>query len=516
MASTARNAFGRRGLRAVGLAVACAAGLVVAAPASALEIVAAEPRWDRGDVATGSLLRVTVSPNGDGLHDVATVGVVGTPGAAVRLADARGAVVATGTLDGTGAATLAWIPSAGTGWAVLRACEDGGACSPQRVHVQRRTVAVALLTPSGAAPGAVVPVAVSAERPVRLWFEDLSLADPQPVAERTVAPGDVALTVPPLRAGLWALVVATAADERAIAPLVVEAPHTGTAAAPATLVVVPTLTIRAYDRGDADRDGRGDSWYLGERADGVPIVGQVTADPRGAPWRAADRLLAGLRFLRSVGVPFDVVSDVDLPRLGAGGLDAYRVVAFVGHEEYYTLPMWRTTLGYRNRGGRLWFMQANSFYTRVGIADGRMRIVDFAHRTPARSDYMLAGAGYVGCCWSPARPVYRVAAGAPQRVPWLFAGTGLGARDVFGYALGEADAISRRLSPRGTVVIAAARLPSGARSHVTYYEGPHGSEVLDLGTVAALEQLESPRVPLAVKATYRRMMLNVWRRLRRP
>ena len=468
------------------------------------------------------MVRVTASPNGDGVNDHVAIGLRGTPNATVRLVDvASRIVVATAALDGDGSGEAIYAPDAARGsWQLLRACEDGGACAGPTIHVALRSVRIAVLTLRGVHPGDRLRIAVRADGPVRVSFEEYGVERPRAVAPQDVDPGVSTVDVPDVRSGVWLVVAVTARGERAVAPIVVRA---AAGAAPAVaLVVVPTLTMRAYDRGDWDRDGRIDTWYAGRRADGVPALAPFEPKADGQPWHGARRMLAGLRFLRSSGAPIDVVSDLDLPELGPAGVRAYRVIAFPGHEEYYTDAMYRVVERYRDDGGRLWFMQANSFYTEVAIRRGRMRITGFAVRTPTRSDYALAGGGYVACCWAPARPAFRLTRAAREKVPWLLAGTSLRPGDVFGYALGEADAVHRRLSPPETVRIATASLPAGpnsrrgARADVSYYAGPNGSEVLDLGTVAAFEQLLSPVVPSAVKRVYSRMMGNAWRHLLRP
>ena len=499
------------------LAALCIGGVQQAAAEGAppLAVTGVSPRPDAGDTRTAGLFRATVSPNADGVNDALSVAVAGPAGAAIALVDAsKGGIVARGTLDGAGSGQVAYTPGYDAGSILLRACIAGTTtCAADAVQVDVRSVTVAVQSLAGVRPGGRASLRIDADGPVRLGLRDLALPHAPTILERTVAPGSYDLEVPRLRPGLWG-VVATAPDGRtSTAPLVVR-PAAGRPAT-AALVVIPTLTLRAYDTSDNDRDGSADTWYAGKRPDGIQVAGGFAATADGQPWHGARRLLAALRFLRSTHVAFDVVADADLAARSTR-LDRYRALVFAGHEEYYTLGMWQAVLRYRNGGGRLWFMQANSFYTRVAVDGGRMRVRDFAHRTPSRSDYMIAGGGYTACCWAPAMPRFVLARGVRERLPWLFRGVRLRAGGTFGYAPGEADAVNKRLSPHSTIVIAEARLPGGRPAHVSYYTGPKGSEVLDLGTVAALEQLELDQVPAVVKQRYRRMMVNAWNRFRRP
>ena len=491
--------------------------LAVPSFASALKISAVQPQADLSDLADASYQRATVSSNGDGVNDVLRVTVQGTPNTRIVLkgVGTHSTIYASAVTDGSGAASLSYTPksSPATSWQVLRVCELSGNCTSQRIHLALRSLSVAVDTLSGVRPGDSVDVVVSADAPVHLALVDL--ADPASIPQPfgIVQPGRTRFVVPAIRSSLWG-VRATAADGTIrIAPLIVE-PVSFSATGPA-VAVVPMLTMRAYNAADNDRDGRPDTWYVGPRPTGTPISGPLDPAADGT-WRRSDRLLAALRFLRRGGHDVQVISDYDLPAVIGRPARAFRTLAFLGHEEYYTLPMWSAVMRYRNAGGRLFFMQANSFYTRVVISGGRMRIRDFAMRQPSRSDFGLAGGGYATCCWSHAlHPVHRVMPGAVAALPWLFAGTGLQAGDVLGYILGEADRSDARLSPRGLITIASGSI-GNAHSDVVYYRRPDGAEVLDLGTVMALGQLEDPSVPQSVKRPYARFVENAWRHLTRP
>ncbi|HTW99102.1 MAG TPA: N,N-dimethylformamidase beta subunit family domain-containing protein [Acidimicrobiales bacterium] len=69
-----------------------------------------------------------------------------------------------------------------------------------------------------------------------------------------------------------------------------------------------------------------------------------------------------LRFLDVGGIDYDVITDDDLHRGGAGALTGYRVVLTGSHPEYWTWPMIEGLEGYLARGGRMAYLGGNGFY----------------------------------------------------------------------------------------------------------------------------------------------------------
>ncbi|MBI5775148.1 MAG: LamG domain-containing protein [Verrucomicrobia bacterium] len=73
-------------------------------------------------------------------------------------------------------------------------------------------------------------------------------------------------------------------------------------------------------------------------------------------------------WLEEQGYYFDVASDLDLHR-DPGVLRGYKVFMVVGHNEYWSLPMYRGTDDYLRRGGNLAVLSGNSIFWRVSFND---------------------------------------------------------------------------------------------------------------------------------------------------
>ncbi len=375
---------------------------------------------------------------------------------------------------------------------------------------------IVVLTHAGTTPGEAVLIRILSTTPVMIGWRDLSYRDAPLGYTQVLFPGEQTITTPDVRSSLWGITIIASDGTTQTAPISVHPKEFGKKGDRAALVVVPTYTMRAYDPGDSDRDGRPDTWYAGKRPNGTPLYGPYTAW-HGEPWRRAERLLAAFRFMRASNYSIDVISDPDLITLPASTLKMYPVIVFAGHEEYYTLGMWQKTINYRNAGGNLFFMQANNFYSRVTTTDSRLRVIEKAHRTPSRSDYAISGAGYRTCCWpAKRRPTHNVTREALAKLPWLFLNTSLEAGDTLGYVISEADNISEQLSPKNVIVIAKGRIGYNHYTTVTYYRGPRGAEIINLASVGATEQLELDWVPTRIKNAYRQFLQNAWIRLSTP
>lgn len=78
----------------------------------------------------------------------------------------------------------------------------------------------------------------------------------------------------------------------------------------------------------------------------------------------ADRF--SLIWLEEQGYEFDVISDLDLHR-DPGVLRDYKVLMVVGHNEYWSLPMYKGTDAFLRRGGNLVVLSGNAVFWRVSF-----------------------------------------------------------------------------------------------------------------------------------------------------
>ena len=222
---------------------------------------------------------------------------------------------------------------------------------------------------------------------------------------------------------------------------------------PAVLVVEPTNTWQAYNVTG------GDSWYLDPAVHTVdlarPYAG-VDVHGRRVVTGLPPQFFLDLGFLRwywRSGFKADFVSDDDLERVpSARALRHYRLIVFAGHEEYVTGHVYDLVERYRDGGGNLAFLSANSFF--YGVRAYRNRIVGRTRwRSLGRPEAGLVGAEYAG--WNEAHfpnRAYRVT--DSRAAPWLYAGTKLRDGSRFGRYGIEIDSRAAA-SPRDTRVVAA-------------------------------------------------------------
>jgi N,N-dimethylformamidase len=81
----------------------------------------------------------------------------------------------------------------------------------------------------------------------------------------------------------------------------------------------------------------------------------------------ADTLI--LAWLERSGYRFDVITDEDLHRDGAGALDGYRLAITGSHPEYASSRILDAFEAHLVAGGRLMYMGGNGFYMRVAFSD---------------------------------------------------------------------------------------------------------------------------------------------------
>jgi N,N-dimethylformamidase len=192
-------------------------------------------------------------------------------------------------------------------------------------------------------------------------------------------------------------------------------------------------------------------------------------------------------WLEANGHAFDVITDHDLHREGAGLLAAYKCVLTGSHPEYHTPQTLDALGGYIGSGGRLCYLGGNGFYWRIAVSEtipdvlevrrteGGIRAWDAA---PGEAYHQLDG-GYGGLWRRLGRPPQKLAGvgfssqglfegSYYRRLPashdaataWIFEGVedeiigdfGLSGGGAAGFELDRAD---RRLgSPPNIVVLA--------------------------------------------------------------
>jgi hypothetical protein len=299
----------------------------------------------------------------------------------------------------------------------------------------------------------------------------------------------------------------TADDGRVgYAPVVVRPPHIGTARA---AVVLPTNTWQAYNFRDGDGDGWGDTWYAGIATTPVRL-GRPFLD-RGVPPKFRGYDVGFLRWLHETGREVDYLADDDLERAtGAELAAAYDLIVFPGHTEYVTRSEYDHVQRYRDLGGNLMFLSANNFFWEVQRQNWTLRKVA-KWRNLDRPEAALIGVQYLANDEGGVKAPYTVVSGTTA--PWLWEGTDLVDGSQFGEVHGgfgiEIDARARR-SPRGTIVLA--QIPDlygpGYTAEMTYYETPAGAKVFAAGTLDFGGRARSRPV--------KRMLSNLWARLSQP
>lgn len=284
----------------------------------------------------------------------------------------------------------------------------------------------------------------------------------------------------------------TAGGETRYAPFVLRPHLLGSAQ---VLVVEPTNTWQAYDFTN------GDSWYLDPAVHRIDLTRPYPGD--GLPSQFTAYCLGFLRWYWASGFRADFVSDDDLERMGEPLLRHYRLIVFASHEEYVTSRVYDLVERYRDDGGNLAFLSADSFFYKVTVSGdtmtGRTRWRDIG-----RPEAALIGAEYVG--WDeahyPNRP-YQVAdrAGAP----WLFVGTHLVHGSRFGRYGVEIDERTPA-SPRDTRVLATIprEFGPGMSAQMTVYRRGR-STVFDAGAMNFGASADWPTVSALVS--------NLWSHL---
>jgi hypothetical protein len=271
-------------------------------------------------------------------------------------------------------------------------------------------------------------------------------------------------------------------------------------------IVMHTDTWQAYNHQDVDGDGWGDTWYA---AGDIRTVALGRTFVRGgAPphWRRYD--LPFLHWLYRTGKDADFLADEDLERFPSARSLArrYDLLVFEGHEEYATDRMYDLVAGYRNLGGNLMFLSATNFLWRAVRHGNRITRVAL-WRTFRRPESQLVGVQYRGNDEGGHRGAYELTpAGAAS---WVFAGVEPGDLSAW-RSFGIEYDMTTSASPRGTQVLARVNphMRSGLRGEMTYYK-LGAAKVFSAGTL-------NFRGAAYYFPAYRQVLENVWARLAQP
>jgi N,N-dimethylformamidase len=137
--------------------------------------------------------------------------------------------------------------------------------------------------------------------------------------------------------------------------------------------VVTKASHVAEHRLDALHPAHGRSLYE-RHADGQGVVWTGSrrplwsVSPGHRPWQfVADSWL--IDWLERRGLPFDVITDHDVHRLGERALAPYAAVLSGHHPEYVSTAMWDGLWRYLHAGGRLLYLGGNGYYWRTAVDD---------------------------------------------------------------------------------------------------------------------------------------------------
>ncbi len=108
-----------------------------------------------------------------------------------------------------------------------------------------------------------------------------------------------------------------------------------------------------------------------------------------------------LRFLKSHGIGYEALSDLDLHSLTGGNLRSYYdILILSGHSEYWSEEMKLALETFLNNGGRLINLSGNTMFWKVRFDGNRMeKVVRWRDLIPG-GEFGVLGAGYMGgnCC----------------------------------------------------------------------------------------------------------------------
>ena len=327
-------------------------------------------------------------------------------------------------------------------------------------------------------------------------------------ASHADAPASIRLPIGDWPSGLYFAELDASDGRVGYAPFVVRPAALG--ASSRVAVVLPTDTWQAYNFYDADGDGWGDTWYAGRSDLRVALTRPFTN--LGVPPRINRYELPFLVWMARARLTADVLSEQDLDEIGSGrDLAAlYDLIVFPGHTEYVTTHEYDVVEQYRDAGGHLILLSANSFFRRVVERNGILKRTE-PWRDLGRPEAALLGAQYRANDEGEHQAPFVVR--DTEATPWLWKGLRLDPGSLFGQVVGgygiEIDATTPA-SPPGTVVLA--EIPNvlgpGLTAQMTYYETAYGAEVFDAG---ALDFVGS-----ALTFPVNHLLLNLWNHLAVP
>lgn len=452
---------------------------------------------DHPFVGDGPML-ATVSPNGDGYRDFASIRffLTGTARVTITAQTSRRAFQRVPQPKWSvhrrmerGWQTLVWRPSPDldpTTYVIVVTVAAGrrslhyGRLSHDSTFRRSPIVRVlgvdASFDRSSYAPGDTAQLTIASDSVgLDLRIVDVAASDVQPtvnsldgpdLVEPKAFPWDAhrneAATVP-VAIGNWApgvyfAVVRTAAGNVGYAPLIVRAPKPASRVA----VIVPDQTWYAYDFHDDDHDGFPDSWYYPGGSDLAALARPF--DHSGVPWLFGGQTWPFLRWVRLHGIQVDFLAEADAQALGDELAADYDLIVVPTHLEYVTEAEYDALTHYRDAGGDLIFLASNDLYWKVDVG-GSLMHRNARWRDLSRPEAALVGAQYAG---SKTGDVGPYVIGDAAASAWAFAETGLTTSDLFSYAGTEFD-VKTAASPPDTQVLATVTTRKH-RGEMTYYE----------------------------------------------
>jgi N,N-dimethylformamidase len=221
-----------------------------------------------------------------------------------------------------------------------------------------------------------------------------------------------------------------------------------------------------------------------------PIEGRQACHLAPAEWRL-------LGWLERQGYAYDLYADY---QLHAGVLDpsAYRALILSVHPEYWSEEMYQAVKSWVfEQGGRLLYLGGNGLNCKIEFLDqGRsMRCLNYwPDGYESRFHYQVESeANLLGVAYSDAGAMTAAPYEVLEPDHWIFAGTGLKRRDLFGtkvlhqrYAGGasghETDKITAS-SPKNVTLLAKGLNRDDGGAHLVYFATPSGGAVFSAGSI---------------------------------
>ncbi len=481
-------------------------------------------------------LLTTITPNGDGLRDRATIHFRLSAPAVVHLEiaevlDRKPKPVETRTIRlGAGRQSLVWAPSRkteprtylallrvnGVTYGALRQVQAGRLVTPvirvrgvdasfaQESYVSGSTARLLVATDARSLRLDVLHSGPGHDP--RLTNFDVfgpTMGEPVTLAwNHPNAPYPIDVPVGNWPSGVY-FARLTADDGRVgYAPLIVRPARLGEHR---VAVVLPTFTWQAYNFEDENGDGWGETWYASwDNRDSVRLGRHYVG--RGIPPNFRQYDLNFLHWLAWRGHDVDYLADTDVASApsAAALARAYDLIVFPGHHEYVTPREFRLMRGYRSLGGNLAYLSANNFYWHT-VRHGNLLQRTATFRSLGEPESELMGDQYrANNGGRNQKPWVIVHA---EVAPWLFAGTELHNGSRFGRGGVEIDEIGSA-APSGTRMIATIPHVIGIHSaEMSFYE-KGGAKVFSAGAFTLAGQATSSEVAPLLE--------NLWRYMTKP